>query len=97
MEIQAVNPNFGAANVVPTGNTRSAAQAKEEFIAVFYEQLLKQVFKAPSLSMQDDEENQGSTFTAAFTSELMARTLAEQMAKNSMMNAQWLALAKGVK
>lgn len=96
MKIDALNPVL-AAGVLPAAPAAGgAARVKEEFLTVFYEQLLKQVFKAPDFNPagNNDEDNQGSSFTALYANELLARTLAEQMAKNTVKNGQWVALAQ---
>lgn len=61
---------------------------KDEFLAIFYKELLKQVFKAPDLS--PGEEDKENNFVSSFSSDLMVEQLAEQMAKKAAIGPQWL-------
>lgn len=56
-----------------------AARVKEEFVALFYKELLKQAFKVPDLSIGDDETGQSGF--SAINSDLMIDQLASELAK----------------
>lgn len=63
-------------------------KVKQEFLAIFYKELLKQVFKAPDLN--PGEEDKGNDLVSSFSSDLMVEQLAEQMAKKASIGPQWL-------
>ena len=83
----------GPLPAMPTGSQaagRSAVSGKvsNEFLTIFYKELLKQVFKTPDLSLGNsaDKESRFSTFN----SELMVDQLAEQLAKNAAFQPSWI-------
>lgn len=67
---------------------RQSGQTKvqEEFMAVFYKELLKQAFTTPSFSIDDEEEN--NTFKSSFTNDLMVDKLALEMARRQAFSFQ---------
>lgn len=56
-------------------------KVKDEFMAIFYKELLKQAFKAPQIGITDGEENNQS-FASLFTSDLLVEKLALELARN---------------
>ena len=50
---------------------------KDEFLAIFYKELLKQSFKAPRLGMTDEETSLAGTFSADIMMDQMALQLAQ--------------------
>jgi len=68
----------------------AAARTREEFLTIFYKEMLKQVFKTPDLSIGTDEEEKNSSF-AAFNKDLMVEQLAGQLARNAALSQGWLA------
>ena len=89
-----VDPVSGIGNyystVVPAAQTAQVSAAKEEFMAIFYRELLKQTFKAPDLTFKsDDESDQGTNISSAFASEALIDQLADQMAKRMAIQMGW--------
>jgi len=54
------------------------AQAKEEFLALFYKELLKQSFKGPTLNLTDEDK---PSLSKMFSSEIMVEKIANELAK----------------
>jgi Rod binding domain-containing protein len=73
------NQILPAALAARNASGANAAKVKEEFAALFYKEMLKQAFKAPDLSMGDEESGQ-SGFSAINT-DLMIERLASELAK----------------
>jgi len=72
----------------------ASSEAKEEFLTIFYKELLRQVFKAPDLSIGAEEGNQAMNF---FGSDLMVEQLARQLACKGSFDARWLSQYRGGK
>jgi hypothetical protein len=53
-------------------------KVKEEFLAIFYKQLLKQAFKPPKLGF----ENEDHSLTGTFGSDLLVERLALELARS---------------
>jgi len=64
-----------------------AAAVQEEFLAIFYKELLKQAFSAPKLSMLGEDDEQNNTFTSAYSSDMLIEELAKVMVKNNSLQA----------
>ena len=58
-------------------------KVKEEFLAIFYKELLKQAFKAPSLSF----ENENNSLVGSFGSDLFVEKLALELAQSGAFSA----------
>ncbi len=56
-------------------------QAKEEFLTLFYKEMLKQSFKAPRLSMADENN---TSFSSMFSSEIMVNKIAGELARRQI-------------
>jgi len=82
-----VTPGQAAGRAIAAGESR-AVKTKTEFMAIYYKELLKQVFKAPDLKIGDDEDNQNSAFTA-FNSDVMVEQLAQHLAERSAAAPAW--------
>ncbi|HVN66862.1 MAG TPA: hypothetical protein VMT55_00695 [Candidatus Sulfotelmatobacter sp.] len=75
--------------------TAAAAQAQDEFLVIFYKELLKNAFQAPNLSPVDEPEKDGATNTAAtFSSEIMVEQLAREMIKSGQLRPDFM---RGIK
>ncbi|MFA6169543.1 MAG: hypothetical protein WCW67_02300 [Candidatus Margulisiibacteriota bacterium] len=73
---------------VPAAVSRDE-QVKEEFMTMFYKEMLKQTFKAPKLGPVDDE-NAGQSAYSTLTADLMVEQLARQMAQSANARPAWL-------
>jgi hypothetical protein len=77
-------------NLVPAAQAAQTGSAKEEFMAIFYKELLKQTFKAPDLTFKSEEESdQNFNIGSAFGSEALIEQLADQMAKRMAIQMGW--------
>lgn len=79
----------------PTLNSSEALAAKEEFLTIFYKELLRQVFKAPDLSLGDDQNK--VDLVGSFGSDLMVEQLARELARKGSFDARWINLYRGEK
>jgi hypothetical protein len=61
------------------------SRVKEEFLAVFYKELLKQAFKPPRLGVSDEENN---SMTTTFGSDLLVERLALELAQSGAFSAE---------
>lgn len=61
-------------------------KVKEEFLAIFYKELLKKVFKAPNLSIEKKEDNNISSMLSNFNADLMVEKMAMDLAKQQVSN-----------
>jgi len=89
--IGAINPLSAApAQYQSVTRTAAAAKVQEEFMVIFYREMLKQAFKAPDLSVTDGEEKNGAGFSAAYSSEMMVEQLAREMIKSGQLRPDFL-------
>jgi Rod binding domain-containing protein len=56
-----------------------ASKAKEEFLTIFYKELLKQAFKTPKFGMGEEEND---SFSNVFTSDLLVEKMALELARS---------------
>jgi len=75
-------------NLAKVGSSAEVA-AKQEFYAIFYKEMLKQVFKAPDLSL-GDEEDSPSPFKQ-ITNDAFVDKLAQQMAQKAALQSSMVA------
>jgi len=61
------------------------SRVKEEFLAVFYKELLKQAFKPPRLGVDNEENN---SMTTTFGSDLLVERLALELAQSGAFSAE---------
>ena len=91
-QIKALNPLTG---VAPAARAAANNKVRDEFLTIFYKELLKQVFKAPNFNPTGNSEENGQVnefnFGTAFGQDLMLDQLAEQLVKNAKLNAQLIA------
>jgi Rod binding domain-containing protein len=85
--IQGVNSNLDALqNARQAATVQEKEKVKEQFLAVFYKELLKKVYKAPNLSLGGEEENNSNSTLSTFTSDLLVEKMAMELAKNQILN-----------
>ena len=88
--INAISPLAGGnalySSMLPAAQAAAAAGAKEEFLTIFYKELLKQAFKAPDLTLGGEEQSAESAFYLAFNSDMMVEQLAAKMARKSALD-----------
>lgn len=83
-QIDPISPlNYG--HIMPAARSAAAAKVKDEFMAIFYKELLKQVFKGPDLSMGEEKDN-ANNFVSSFNSDLMVEQMAQLMVQKSFTN-----------
>lgn len=91
--INQINPvSYG--QLFPAVQAAASSKASDQFLTIFYKELLKQVIKTPNFSPADDEDS-GSAFASSFNSELMVQELAEQLAKRAALGPSWIPPATG--
>lgn len=61
-------------------NAAVAQQVKEEFLALFYRELLKQSFQAPSLSINGEEDT--NNLPRQLSSDIFVEHMAQELAKS---------------
>ena len=66
-----------------SGTERS--KVKQEFLAVFYKELLKQAFKPPRFGVDNEENN---SMTSTFGSDLLVERLALELAQSGAFSAE---------
>jgi hypothetical protein len=66
------------------------ARAGEEFLTVFYKEMLKEAIKAPSFSYEPDDKSENEAFFSAYNTDLMVEQFAKQLAKNQVARPGWL-------
>jgi hypothetical protein len=93
-EIPQISPFLSQLWVGSNRDSLSSTEAKEEFLTIFYKELLRQVFKAPDLSIGGEEENRVMNF---FGSDLMVEQLARQLARKGSFDVRWLSQYQGGK
>lgn len=92
--IEAVNPLINPSNIwsaLPALSAGAPQKVSEEFLTIFYKEILKQMVKTPDLSLGSEDSN--TTFSS-FNSDLMVEQLAKQLAKDQAKNLSWLAKGK---
>jgi|GEM_PF-1149925 len=78
MQTVLASPQMSAATI------EDRQKVKEEFLAVFYKELLKQAFKPPKLGMGEDE----SSFMSTFGSDIMVEKMALELAQSGAFSAR---------
>lgn len=94
--IDSLSPYVAVKNysqIMPAARSAASAKVKDEFLAIFYKELLKQVFKTPNLSL--GEENEQNNSLTSFNSDLMVEQLAQQLARDAFAGMQWLPTEEG--
>jgi len=90
-QISSINPLIAANpynQILPAASNDASAKIKDEFLTIFYKELLKQAFKAPDLSLGDREEE--NNFFSSFNSDLMVEQLAQELAKSAAFRPEWV-------
>jgi len=90
--IDSLSPLAGLRNdysqIMPAAGTAASVKVQNEFVTIFYKELLKQVFKTPDFSIGDNEKE--SNVFSAFNSDMMAEQLAQQLAQKALLSQQWV-------
>jgi Rod binding domain-containing protein len=68
-------------------------KVKEEFLAIFYKEILKQAFSGPDLSLNGEED---SSANKIFTKDLLVEKLAQELAQRGAFSANDLFPAAAV-
>lgn len=96
--VEPINPlvrsTSSYAELLPAARTSAGAQAQSEFMAVFYKEMLKQVFQAPNLSPLEADEQTG--YASNINREMLIDQLAEHMAKKAIASQAWPITSEGV-
>jgi hypothetical protein len=61
------------------------SRVKEEFLAIFYKELLKQTFKPPKFGIDNEENN---SMTSTFGSDLLVERMALELAQSGAFSAE---------
>ncbi|MDD5593674.1 MAG: hypothetical protein PHG97_02890 [Candidatus Margulisbacteria bacterium] len=67
----------------------ASAKVSEEFLTIFYKEMLKQAVKSPALSY-DPEKKDENSFFSAFNTDIMIEQFAKQLAKDQIARPGWL-------
>jgi len=83
------DPISGLQGIQSTGDLRilsaqSKPKAEEEFLALFYKELLKQVFTPPKFGLENEDN---SSFSNTFTSDLLVEKMALELARKQAFSA----------
>ena len=86
MEIRGIEnlQNIRADQIDP----RVAAKVKEEFMALFYKEILKQAFKPPTSGF--GEKGEENSMLGAFSSDLLIEKMALELAQSKSFSAEQL-------
>ena len=92
--MEAISPLSALAGDPRLSQAASAAGANspagEEFLTLFYKEMLKEAIKAPSFSYDPDDQSETETFFSAYNTDLMVEQFAKQLAKNQVARPGWL-------
>ncbi|MGB9613667.1 MAG: hypothetical protein ACPL4K_05815 [Candidatus Margulisiibacteriota bacterium] len=96
--IEAISPgyNLNYLPAFPQIKKEESSKVKEEFLAIFYKEILKQVFKSPDLRLGDNEQK-SMDLVGSFGSDLMIDQLARELARKGSFDAKWLNFYRGGK
>ena len=85
--VEQINPlvtsTASYAQLLPAARTAAGAKTQSEFVAVFYKEMLKQVFKTPNLSPLSAED-QTTNFASDLNQDQLIDQLADHLAKNAL-------------
>jgi hypothetical protein len=70
------------------------SRAGEEFLTVFYKEMLKQAIKSPSFSYDPDNKSGTEAFFSTYNTDLMVEQFARQLAKNQAARPGWLPVSR---
>ena len=62
---------------------------QDEFLTIFYKELLKQTFKAPDLNPLGEDQESDGNFVSAFRSDLLVEQLAQELVKSGQLRPDW--------
>lgn len=79
--INNIEPNQPMLAAAAAQSTQRSLKTQEEFLVVFYKELLKQNMKNPSLSLSEEDENP----FGALTSDVMIDKLATEIARKQLL------------
>lgn len=65
------------------------AKVEDEFLTIFYKELLKQSFQAPDLSPVGDDEEKNNDFGSSFRSDILIEQLARELVKQGTLRPDW--------
>jgi hypothetical protein len=90
--IEAINPLVGNAGQTLAGmRAANSIAAKQEFLTMFYKELLKQSIKAPNLSGSGNEDEGSSAIFSSFSNDVMVEKLANELARKAVNQMGWVA------
>lgn len=64
------------------GQAQASQKVKDEFMAIFYKELLKQAFKPPNVGFSGEGENSSNSIAAVFSSDLLVEKMALELAQS---------------
>jgi Rod binding domain-containing protein len=92
--MEAISPLTALANYNRLSQAAAASgvnsRAGEEFLTVFYKEMLKEAIKAPSFSYDPDNKSETETFFSTYNTDLLVEQFAKQLAKNQIARPGWL-------
>lgn len=92
--MEAISPLSALENLNRLSQAAAASgvnsRAGEEFLTIFYKEMLKEAIKAPSFSYDPENGSETETFFSTYNTDLMVEQFAKQLAKNQIARPGWL-------
>ncbi|OGC10373.1 hypothetical protein A3D23_07565 [candidate division WOR-1 bacterium RIFCSPHIGHO2_02_FULL_53_26] len=88
-----IDPTIAAgrmARLPSAAGTARSAKVTEEFLTIFYKEMLKTAIKSPDLTFGDEEEKEKNSVFYSLNQDVMIEQFAHQLAKDQMERPGWL-------
>ena len=95
--ISALAGTNNLAKHLPAAQAARSSKVSEEFLTIFYKEMLKEAIKSPDLSFNGDKDQNNNSFFASFNHDVMIEQFAKQLAKDQLSAPGWLPVREGNK
>ncbi len=85
---------FNRLNQAAAGTAALNTKAGEEFLTIFYKEMLKQAIKPPAMTYDPDGQAENSLFSALNT-DIMVEQFAKELVKNQLARPGWVPTEEG--
>jgi Rod binding domain-containing protein len=76
--------------LLPAARAARNEKVTEEFLAIFYKEMLKSAIKSPDLTFGNDEEKDNNSVFSSLNQDVLIEQFAKQLAKNQAARPGWL-------
>jgi hypothetical protein len=78
-------------DLYPAAQAAASSGVEQEFLEIFYKQLLKQAFQAPNFAPFAEEDGNSNSFFTAFKNDIIVDQLAQELVRGTDLRNQIMA------